>query len=282
MGFVYGGSYETTGKAHQAIRPKKSTLFAALPRRATINMVRGNPFLRPQMTRHIKALVLLFMLSLGHAVPAQEAVARQDHVVLRKTVEQFLQTQSAGLPGKATITVGSIDLRLSLPGCAAPEAFLPPGGRAWGKTTVGVRCTVPAPWKIYIAATVRVQGDYIAAAAPLAQGQSIGPNDITKVKGDLTSLPAGVITDPSQAVGRTLSISLPPGAPLRQDALRNQQAIQQGQTVRVVSSGPGFSVSSEARALNNANDGQITQARTGNGQIVRGVARMGGVVEVTY
>jgi flagella basal body P-ring formation protein FlgA len=233
------------------------------------------------MTRHIKALVLLFMLSPG-AVPAQEAVARQDHVVLRKTVEQFLQTQSAGLPGNATITVGSIDPRLSLPSCAAPEAFLPPGGRAWGKTTVGVRCTVPAPWNIYIAATVRVQGDYIAAAAPLAQGQSIGPNDITKVKGDLTSLPAGVITDPSQAVGRTLSISLPPGTPLRQDALRNQQAIQQGQTVRVVSSGPGFSVSSEARALNNANEGQVTQARTGNGQIVRGVARMGGVVEVTY
>jgi flagella basal body P-ring formation protein FlgA len=234
------------------------------------------------MTRYSKALAFLFTLSLSHGALAQVPAARQDHQVLRQTVEQFLQTQSAGLPGKAAISVGTIDPRLNLPACAALQAYLPQGGRAWGKTMVGVRCTEPSPWNIYVSATVRVPGDYIAAAAPLAQGQSIGPNDLTKIKGDLTTLPAGIITDASQAVGRTLAVSLPAGTPLRQDALRNQQAIQQGQTVRVVSSGPGFSVSSEARALNNANDGQVTQARTANGQIVSGVARMGGIVEVTY
>jgi flagella basal body P-ring formation protein FlgA len=234
------------------------------------------------MSRHSKTLIFLFTLSLSGGTLAQEAVARQDHKLVRQAVEQFLQTQSAGLPGTAAITVGSIDPRLNLPACAAPEAYLPQGGRAWGKTMVGVRCSAPAAWNIYVSATVRVQGEYIATAAPLTQGRSIGPDDIRKVKGDLTALPAGIITDASQAVGRTLAMSLPPGTPLRQDALRNQQAIQQGQTVRVVSSGPGFSVSSEARALNNANDGQVTQARTPNGQVVSGVARMGGIVEVTY
>jgi flagella basal body P-ring formation protein FlgA len=234
------------------------------------------------MTRYSKALAVLFTLSLSQGALAQAPAARQDHQVLRHTVEQFLQTQSAGLPGKATISVGAVDPRLNLPACAAPQAYLPQGGRAWGKTMVGVRCTEPSPWNIYVSATVRVQGDYIAAAASLAQGQSIGPNDLTKIKGDLTTLPAGIVTDASQAVGRTLAISLPAGTPLRQDALRNQQAIQQGQTVRILSSGPGFTVSSEGRALNNANDGQVTQARTANGQIVSGVARMGGIVEVTY
>jgi flagella basal body P-ring formation protein FlgA len=234
------------------------------------------------MTRYSKALIFLFTLSLSGSALAQEAAARQDHKVLRQTVEQFLHTQSAGLPGKTTISVGPVDPRLNLPACAAPQVYLPQGSRAWGKTIVGVRCTEPSPWNIYVSATVRVPGDYIAAAAPLAQGQSIGPNDLTKIKGDLTTLPPGIITDASQAVGRTLAISLPAGTPLRQDALRNQQAIQHGQTVRVVSSGPGFSVSSEARALNNANDGQVTQARTANGQIVSGVARMGGIVEVSY
>lgn len=234
------------------------------------------------MTRYSKALIFLLTLSLSGGALAQEAAGRQDHRVVRQTVEQFLHTQSGGLPGKTTISVGAIDPRLNLSACPAPEAYLPQGSRAWGKTMVGVRCTVPAPWNIYVSATVRVQGDYIAAAAPLAQGQSIRPNDVRKMTGDLTTLPAGIITDASQAVGRTLAISLPAGTPLRRDALRNQQAIQQGQTVRVVSSGPGFTVSSEARALNNANDGQVTQARTPNGQIVTGVARMGGIVEVTY
>lgn len=235
------------------------------------------------MTFFSKALLFLFALTLAHGAAAQEQpAARQGHAALRQTVEQFLLTQASGLPGTISVTVGSIDPRLNLAACPSPQAFMPPGGRAWGKTTVGVRCTAPSPWTIYISATVRVQGEYIATAAPLVQGQSIGPNDIVKVKGDLTTLPAGIVTDPSQAVGRSLAISVPLGTPLRQDVLRGQQAVKQGQMVRVVSGGPGFKVSSEARALNNANDGQLAQARTAGGQVISGVARMGGIVEVAY
>jgi flagellar basal body P-ring formation protein FlgA len=233
------------------------------------------------MNYYCKALLLLTLSFWQHAF-AQEPGQRQQHAVLRQTIEQFLHSQVSGLPGNASISVGTIDPRLNLPACATPEAFLPAGSRAWGKTTVGVRCAAPTPWTIYVSATLRVFGEYIAAAVPLTQGQSIGQNDIAKMKGDLTILPAGVITDASQAVGRTLSISLPAGVPLRQDTLRAQQVIQQGQTVRVTSSGPGFQASAEARAINNANEGQVAQARTASGQVINGVARAGGIIEVTY
>lgn len=234
------------------------------------------------MIRFRTVLPLLLMLPFWQQTVAQTTAPRQEHAALRQTIEQFLHAQAAGLPGNASISIGAIDPRLNLPACTAPEAFFPSGSRAWGKTSVGVRCTAPSRWTIYVSATVRVHGDYVAAAAPLAQGQSIGPNDITRLKGDLTALPAGVITDASQAIGRTLAISVPAGSPLRQDTLRAQQAIQQGQTVRVTSAGPGFQVSTEARALNNANDGQVAQARTASGQVVSGVARMGGIIEVVY
>lgn len=234
------------------------------------------------MNRYRQALLLMLMLPLWQQAVAQTPGARQQHAALRQTVEQFLHTQAAGLSGNTSIAVGAIDPRLNLPACATPEAFLPAGSRAWGKTTVGVRCTAPVSWTVYVPATVRVHGDYVVAAAPLAQGQSISANNLAKAKGDLTTLPAGVVTDAALAIGRTLSISLPAGAPLRQDVLRAQQAIQQGQMVRVMSTGPGFRVSAEARALNNANDGQVAQARTASGQVVSGVARMGGIIEVTY
>lgn len=234
------------------------------------------------MNRYRQALLLMLMLPLWQQAIAQTPSARQQHAALRQTVEQFLHTQAAGLSGNTSIAVGAIDPRLNLPACATPEAFLPAGSRAWGKTTVGVRCTAPVSWTVYVPATVRVHGDYVVAAAPLAQGQSISANNLAKAKGDLTTLPAGVVTDAALAIGRTLSISLPAGAPLRQDVLRAQQAIQQGQMVRVMSTGPGFRVSAEARALNNANDGQVAQARTASGQVVSGVARMGGIIEVTY
>ncbi len=229
---------------------------------------------------HIAIAALSLSTQLAWAQAAAEP--RQDLAVLKQTAEQFLQMQANGLPGEVKVTVGAIDPRLKLPVCPVPEAFLPPSSKAWGKTTVGVRCNVPTAWTIYVSAQVRVHGEYIAAAAPLAQGQNIGPGDIAKVKGDLTNLPSGVITDASQAIGRTAATTIALGAPLRQDALRNQQAIQQGQAVRVILNGDGFSVSSEARALNNANEGQLTQVRTAAGQVISGIAKLGGIVELAY
>jgi flagellar basal body P-ring formation protein FlgA len=52
--------------------------------------------------------------------------------------------------------------------------------------------------------------------------------------------------------------------------------------VKVVTHGRGFSVASEGRALSNGSEGQTVQARTPAGQVVSGLARAGGVVEVVF
>jgi len=234
----------------------------------------------------MKALLTSFattlVFSLTSPAYAAELSPRQDAGAIRTAVEQFLQVQSSGIPGEISISVGNVDPHLYLASCPALEVFLPAGDKAWGKTTVGVRCLEPAHWTIYVPATVHVTGDYIAAVAPLVQGQVITERDIAPVRGDLTLLPAGVITDLSHAIGYTAARSLPAGMPLRLDSLRIQQAIQQGQIVRLVSSGDGFKVSAEGRAIANAMDGQIAQAKAANGQIISGVARMGGTLEVSY
>ncbi|GAA4034372.1 flagellar basal body P-ring formation chaperone FlgA [Actimicrobium antarcticum] len=226
-------------------------------------------------------LVAIALLS-SLPVLAQQQAPRQDPAAIRSSVEQFLRTQSVGLPGDVQITVGKLDARLNLPTCLAPEAFLPAGSRVWGKTSVGVRCAAPSPWTVYVTAQVRVIAAYVASAAPLAQGQLVGQGDVILMKGDLTTLPAGILTDTTQAIGRTVAMSIGLGSPMRLDSLKIQQVVQQGQAVRLVSSGPGFSVASEGRALNNAAVGQIAQARTSNGQVISGVARAGGFVDVTY
>lgn len=236
------------------------------------------------------ALLILFSLAscalsglAGAALPAPavaSSAARQDVNVLRTVAEQYLQSQSAGLSGKVTISIGNINQGMHLAQCAAMEAFQQPGARPFGKTTVGVRCSAPTPWTVYIQAQVSVQAEYVAAAMPLVQGQSIDASQLVMVKGDLGSLPNGVLTDMSQAIGRTSSMSIAAGAPLRADLLKSKPVVQQGQAVRVVSRGAGFKVSAEARAIGSASDGQVVQARTQNGSIVSGVARAGGVIEV--
>jgi flagella basal body P-ring formation protein FlgA len=207
---------------------------------------------------------------------------RQDIAAIKSTVEAFLQVQAGGLPGQVTVTVGAIDPRINLAACPAPQAFFMPGARAWGKTTVGVRCATPSTWTVYIQANVTVVGEYIAAAAPLVQGQPIDANQLTVLKGDLTMLPAGIATDASQVIGRSATVSLPPGTPLRLDTLRSKPVVQSGQLVRLVSSGNGFSVSAEGRAMSTAGDGQVVQVKTGNGQQITGIAKNGGMVEVAF
>ena len=233
------------------------------------------------MHAYLRIVIAAVGLAASTAFAQTAEPARQDIGAIKQTVERFLTTQAIGLPGDIKVVVGAIDSRLKMPACPAPQGFLPPASKAWGKTTVGVRCSVPN-WTIYVQANVQVIGDYLVAAVPLAQGQTIMESDLAKVKGDLTILPMGIIVDASQAIGRTLTSSVRVGAPVRQDALRTQQAIQQGQAVRVVYNGAGFSVTSEARALNNANEGQMTQVRTQSGQVLTGIAKLGGVVDMTY
>jgi flagella basal body P-ring formation protein FlgA len=237
------------------------------------------------LSKALLSLLLLlpvFGLSALAQTTEQNTPPRQDLGALQKIAEQFMKVQTTGLSGTVNIAVEPVDSRLNLAACASPQAFMPNGGRLWGRTTIGVKCIAPSPWTIYVRATVQVIAEYIVTAAPLAQGQIIGPNDITKVKGDLSNLPNGIITDPTQAIGRTANLSLALGAPIRQDALRSNRVVQQGQAVRVVSTGPGFQITTEARALTNGSEGQIVQAKTSAGQVVSGIAKAGGILEVNY
>ena len=77
-------------------------------------------------------------------------------------------------------------------------------------------------------------------------------------------------------------MSLMAGAVLRQDMLKTPMAIQRGQTVLVTSNGKGFSVSAEGKAMGSAGEGQIVQVKVASGELVSGVARPGGQVEVTF
>ena len=234
------------------------------------------------LTVLIMATAFATALTAPLAFAQQGAAPRQDLAALRSVAQHYLEAQSAGLAGKASVEVRAMDPRTSLPACLDPQAFQQPGARLMGNTTVGVRCTAPTAWTVYIQAKVSVQGDYVAAAVPLAQGQPIEQSQLVLMKGDLSAMPNGVVTDMAQAIGRSSTVSVPSGAPLRLDALRSKPVVQQGQLVRVVSSGEGFRVSAEARAIGNAGEGQLVQVRTPAGAIISGIAKAGGLVEVGF
>ncbi len=220
------------------------------------------------------AILLLFALP---------AAARQDAGPVKKAIEAFLQIQVKGLPGQASFSIGSIEPQNNLPPCQSLAVSLPPGARAWGRTNVNVRCQAEGGWSIFVPVHIRILGNYLVTARSLTLGQIVTEADLTKNHGDLTDLPAGILTEPGQAIGKSVAQSITSGRPLRSDMLRQVQVVRQGQSLKVISKGPGFQVAGgEGPALGSAAEGQTVQVRLQNGHVVSGIARAGGVVEVTY
>lgn len=215
-------------------------------------------------------------------VPLLNASAYEDPALVRNAVDGFLRGQVRGLPGEVSYTIGGIDPKNRLAPCTELEASLPPGAKSWGRTTVTVRCRSERGWTIFVPVHIRVVTEYLVAAGPLAQGQTLTADDLARQRDDLSDLPSGVLTDEREALGRTTSFSIGAGRPLRSDMLRQPIVVQQNQTVKVVSRGAGFQVTNEGKALSNAQEGQIVQVRLSNGQIISGVARPNGVVEIVF
>jgi len=223
----------------------------------------------------VKHLLLVLLLLVFRPLLAGEFEPVLD------TAERFVRLQTQGLPGKVSITMGKLDTA-RLPPCTAHEAFSPSGSRLSGKTHVGVRCLGPNIWSVLVPVSIAVTGNYVTTARPLVAGQIVQGGDLNTISGDLSQLPSGVVTDPSSAVGKTLRNSLGAGQPLRSDQLLAPLVIRQGQSVRVTSTGPSFSVSAEGTALNNAAEGQLAQIRMSSGQTISGKAKADGSVEISF
>ena len=228
----------------------------------------------------LRNCVLALQLLCGSAALCHASVERAQLGQIFGVIEQLLQQQTVGLPGRVSFTIGAIDRNLNLPVCAAPEAFMAGGARIWGNTSVGVRCMGSSPWTIYVPVSVRVMAAVVVAAHPLTQGKAIEAADLTLQEADLGILPVAVITDAGQAIGRVVTASVAAGQPLRQDLLRAPLVIQQGQSVTLRAQGAGFKVSAAGKSLTNAVEGQVAQVRTLTGNTVTGVARLGFIVDV--
>ena len=209
------------------------------------------------------------------AVPA----GQQDGESVRSTALAFLQQQSAGLPGKITITVAPAFPR-GLASCTTLVPFMPPGARLWGRTTVGVRCAGERPWTLYLQARVSLEATYYLAARQIEPGAVLSPADLMTREGDLANLPRTIVTDPSQAVGAVALARIGAGSPLREDMLRSASSVTIGQTVKVIAVGTGFSISSEGAVMNNASPGQQVRVKTAGGQIISGIVKDGSTVEI--
>ena len=220
----------------------------------------------------------LAALLLAPAAQAQDAAVQAPEAIII-AAQTYLLEQLAALPGQASVAIDPPRADRLAP-CDAMSPFMPSGMKLRSRMTVGVRCNAPKPWTTYVQATVSVPGYYYVASRMIAAGQALTPADLAPRDGDLVALPPGVITNPDTVVGMTAAYRINAGQPVKGAALRNAQSVVRGSNVRINARGKGFVVSSEGQALDNAAPGATVQVRTASGQVVSGVVRNAGLVEI--
>jgi len=227
--------------------------------------------------------ILLIVVMLG-LTPGVHGEAVQSEESIRKAAEQFVLAQlPEDQPGRPSIEIGHLDPRLRLPACdRSLEAFLPPGGKIIGGTTVGVRCPGNRPWSLYVPVKVALRVQVLVATRPLSRGTRLSADDVRPEERDVSMLTQGYLTDPQQAYGLVLKRSIASGAPVVPSALEAPRAIRRGEKVTVVGRSPsGIEVRMAGTALMDGAAGERIRVRNlSSNRIVEGTVAGAGIIEI--
>ena len=232
------------------------------------------------MNRHLLALLLLAMPVVAPAAPTDSLDG------VRRYVEREAANAAAAASGidgvRAEATLGTLEAQFARAPCARVEPFISPGVRLWGRSHVGVRCVEGADWSLQWPVTVRIFGPALVATRPLAAMQPISAADVRRAEGEWTRNPQGVATVMTQLESRVALHPIAAGQPVGLDAIREQMAVGQGDSVKLVAAGEGFSIVTEGTAMNAAAEGQPVRVRTESGRVLSGTAHGSRVVEVMF
>lgn len=191
--------------------------------------------------------------------------------------EEFLRPHLRDLPGRLSVRLEGAE---ALPPCDQPAFSLPDGRRPWGRLRIAVRCETPQRWTRYLAIMVASHGTYLTSARRINQGQAIVDADLALREGELTAQPAGVLTDPAQAIGKKTRRAIAAGQALQREQLIQPTLIRQGDKVRARVRTDSFTAEVEAVALTNGGAGESIRIRTDAGKMLTATVRESGLVEL--
>ncbi|WP_006787313.1 flagellar basal body P-ring formation chaperone FlgA [Thiorhodospira sibirica] len=238
------------------------------------------------MIRHTMIAIVAYTLlsTLAHAALASTA-EHESHETIRQTAEAFIYDEARKTHGadfNIEVDVSRLDARLRLRACSQPlEAFLAPGGRTTGSTTVGISCSAPAPWSLYIPVTVGVSGEVLVAARSLPRGTVLAAQDIRLERRDITRLTSGYLSDPVAVRSMVLRRAVASGTTLIPNMLEAQRMVQRGQNVVLLAQSDNFSIRMSGEALGDAAYGELVKVRNRSSRrVVEGVVVSAGVVSV--
>ena len=208
----------------------------------------------------------------------------QSHATIRGTAQSFLMAFAENQhDGRSEIKLGQLDPRLKLKTCSRPlQAFMPPGGRVMGNTTVGVRCDADAGWNIYIPARIDVFGPVLITRQPLARGSTIKDTDVDLVERNLSNLPYGYYTDSESLSGMLVKRTIAAATVITPNMAQAPKLVKRGERVTIVAETGSLKIRTSGKALGDGKSGDMIRIQSeGSKRVIDGIVVSQGVVKVT-
>ncbi len=193
------------------------------------------------------------------------------------------QTKLAMPGARVKTSVKSLDTRLKLRRCQhALQTFLPDHVTELRRNaTVGVRCTAPKPWKLYVPVQVAIYRPVLVANRPLGRGAVLSAADVRTDERDVATVRSAYLTDVLQLDGKVLRRSLAEGTLITIDHLNEERIVKRGQSVTLLVNRGGLQVRMAGTALSDGTINQRIQVENHSSKrVVEGVVRSQQLVEV--
>lgn len=228
-------------------------------------------------------LIMLSILTLGSSIISQAGQQTESHSAITHAVQQFLESQDEiNKHKKFTIDVGRLDSRLSLSACEqALETYLAPGSKLRGRTSVGVRCSAPKPWAVYIPATINLISTAYKTSRHLARGHIIQEQDIESAEYNLSSLNYGYFAEKTGLIGKQTRRRLQQGHIITPNQIIEPLMVKRGEKVALIAKSSSFSIKMKGEAMMNGAQGdRIRVKNMSSKRIIEGTVTQNNEVTV--
>ncbi len=180
------------------------------------------------------------------------------------------------------VALASLDPRLRLKRCSSElEVFTKTAATTIGNQTIGVKCSFPTTWTVYVPVKVRVFKPIVVANRSLPANHIITENDIKKQTRDIAALRQGYLVDTKPLIGQQVKYATSMGSVVTLNSVRPQKIVRRGEQIMLVASVGKMEVRMNGTALADAQLGQKVKVKNSSSKrVVEGIVEAPGIVKV--
>lgn len=217
----------------------------------------------------IYALILL-MPGFSALATTQPSTADQ----VQKAATRFLDAyaeQQAKEGYTVTYETGTIDSRLSLANCTTALSVEFTGNPLKStRPSLRVSCEGERPWRLFVTATLTINGPALVATRPLTRGERITRAMVATEQVTVNASHQSALTRLKDVLGMEVRRSVNPGSLITSNLLTAPDAVARGDHVIIIAGGETFSISTRGKALANASVGeQVLVENLGSSRTIR-------------